>query len=142
MPDAESNTTEDGAGTDVRSTPIGEMRLVAPGVIVHRLEEGVSVGENDATVVKRLTEELAAGKPVVMVVDMRAVAFAERDARDSFQDGAGGVEIGTALVTDGGFSDKLAGLFVRYSQPSRPVEVFRNESDAIAWAQSLVADHI
>jgi hypothetical protein len=141
MTDAESNATEDAPGGDVRSTPIGQMRLVAPGVIVHRLEEGISVGESDAAVVKRLTEELAAGHPVVMVVDMRAVAFAGRDARDAFQEGAGGVEIGTALVTDRGFSDKLAGLFVRYSQPSRPVEIFLSESDAIAWAQSLLAEH-
>jgi hypothetical protein len=117
------------------------MRLVAPGVIVHRLDEGVSVGESDAAVVKRLTEELAAGRPVVIVVDMRAVAFAGRDARDAFQEGAGGVEIGTALVTDRGFSDKLAGLFKRYSQPSRPVEIFQRESDAIVWAQSLLAEH-
>ena len=76
-----------------------------------------------------------------MVVDMRAVAFAGSAARDSFQEGAGGVEIGTALVTDRGFSEKLAGLFKRYSQPSRPVEIFHSESDGIVWAESLLAEH-
>lgn len=139
MSDAEPNSSESAAQGHVRATPIGEMRLVAPGVLVHRLDEGISVAANDAKAVKQLTEELAAGQPVVMVVDMRAVAFAERDARDAFSEGAGGVEIGTALVTDEGFSDKLAGLFVRYSRPSRPVNVFHNESDAIAWAQTLLA---
>lgn len=117
------------------------MRLVVPGVIVHRLDDGVSVGDGDAAAVKQLTEEIAAGDPVVMVVDMRAVAFAGRDARDAFRDGAGGVEIATALVTDRGFSEKLAGLFMRYSQPSRPVEIFHSEADAIAWAQSVLAEH-
>ncbi len=125
-----------------RSTPIGEMSLVAPGVIIHRLNEGVSVSEADAALVKQVTEELAAGKPIVIVVDMRAVAFAGRDARDAFQEGAGGVEIGTALLTDRGFSKKLAGLFTRFSRPTRPVEIFDREADAVAWAQSLLASEI
>ena len=34
----------------VKSTPIGEMRLAAPGVIMHRLTEGVSVSETDPRV--------------------------------------------------------------------------------------------
>jgi hypothetical protein len=124
----------------VKKTPIGEMRLVAPGVIVHRLTEGVSITEADANLVKQATEELAGGKPIVIIVDMRKVAFANRDARDVFKEGAGGVEIGTALLTDRGFSEQLAGLFMRFSKPTRPVEVFHNEADAIAWAQSLLAD--
>lgn len=139
MADTDSSKSKERG--DLRSTPIGEMRLVRPGVIVHRLEEGISVAAEDAEVVKQLTAELAAGQPVVMVVDMRQVAFAERDARDAFSEGAGGLEIGTALVTGEGFSDKLAGLFLRYSRPSRPVNVFRTESDAIAWAQTLLAEH-
>ena len=124
----------------VRKTPIGEMHIVAPGVIVHRLDEGVSVTEADAAQVKRASEELAGGKPVVIVVDMRAVAFAGRDARDAFQEGAGGVEIGTALLTGMGFSEKLAGLFKRYSAPSRPVEIFQREAEAIAWAEAMLAE--
>lgn len=124
---------------NVRPTPIGEMHVIAPGVIVHRLAEGVNISEKDANFVKKATEELAAGEPAVVVVDMRGVAFANRDARDVFRDGAGGVEIGTALLTDKGFSEKLAGLFKRFSEPTRPVEVFHSEADAIAWAKSLLA---
>jgi hypothetical protein len=122
----------------IKRTPIGEMCLIKPGVIVHRLAEGVSVTETDAHRVQEVTEELAGGEPVVIVVDMRAVAFATRDARDVFKEGAGGVEIGTALVIDKGFSRKLAGLFERYSEPTRPVEIFHSETDAIAWAESLL----
>ena len=124
----------------VKKTPIGEMTVVAPGVIVHRLTEGISVTEEDAEAVKQATEELAGGEPVVMIVDMRRVAFATRDARNSFKDGAGGVEIGTALLTDRGFSVQLAGLFKRYSEPTRPVELFDDEADAVAWAHSLLAE--
>ena len=116
------------------------MRLVTPGVIVHRLDAGVTVTETEAKLVKEATEELAAGEPVVMVVDMRAVAFASRDARDAFRDGAGGVEIGTALLTDKDFTEKLAGLFKRYSEPTRPVEIFHSEAEAIAWSESLLGE--
>ena len=124
----------------VKPTPIGEMRLVAPGVIMHRLTEGVSVNETDAESVKMATEELAAGKPVVVIVDMRKVAFADRQARNAFKDGAGGVEIATALLASRGFSEKLAGLFTRFHEPTRPVELFHDEADAIAWAQERLAE--
>ena len=124
----------------VKRTPVGEMRLVAPGVIMHRLLEGVSINETDADLVKKATEEFAAGKPAVVIVDMRGVAFADRGARDAFKEGAGGVEIATALLADRGFSEKLAGLFTRYSEPTRPVELFHREADAIAWAESLLAE--
>ena len=116
------------------------MRVVAPGVLVHRMHEGVTVTEKAANIVKDVTEELAAGEPVVIVVDMRGIAFASRDARDAFKEGAGGVEIGTALLTDRDFTEKLAGLFKRYSEPTRPVEIFHSEADAIAWAESLLSE--
>ena len=122
-----------------RQTPIGELRFAAPGVLVHRLTEGVLVTEQDAVVVNQATAELAEGKPVVVIVDMRGVGFAGREARDGFSDVPAGVEIGTALLTDRGFSEKLAGLFTKYSEPTRPVEVFHSEANAIAWAESLLS---
>ena len=112
--------------------------MAAPGVIIHRLNEGVTVTESDADLVKQATVELAAGEPAVVIVDMRAVAFADRDARNAFKDAAGGVEVGTALLTDKGFSEKLAGLFTKFSEPTRPVELFQVEADAITWAKSLL----
>lgn len=123
-----------------KRTPIGEMRLVAPGVAIHRLNEGVSVTEADVSLVQEATIDLAGGEPVVVIVDMRDVGFADRDARDAFGESAGGVEVATALLTDRGFSERLAGLFTRYSEPTRPVEVFHTEADAIAWAESLLGD--
>lgn len=123
---------------NARQTPIGEMRLAAPGVVIHRLNEGVTVTEADAELVKQATADMAAGEPVVVIVDMRDVGFADRDARDGFRD-VSGVEVGTALLTDRGFSQKLAGLFTKYSEPTRPVEVFHREADAIAWAESLLS---
>jgi hypothetical protein len=125
---------------EVTQTPVGEMRMVAPGVIVHRLEDGVTVDEDDAVAVKRATEQLASGEPVVMVVDMRAVAFAGRDARNAFSEGAGGVEIATALLAARGFSERLAGLFMQFSEPSRPVQVFYEEAAAVAWAKTQLAE--
>ncbi len=124
----------------VKPTPIGEMRVIAPGVIMHRITEGASVTGEDANTVKQVTVELAAGEPVAVVVDMRGIAFADRDARHAFKEGAGGVEVGTALLTDRGFSEKLAGLFERFSEPTRPVEVFHSETAAIEWAASLLAE--
>lgn len=116
-------------------TPIGEMRITEPGVLIHELDEGVAVAEGAAAEVKRITEALAAGDPVVVIVDMRAMAYADRDVRDAFST-APGAEVGTALVVKPGLSEDLAGLFTRFHNPDRPVEVFVDMSEAENWART------
>jgi hypothetical protein len=43
-------------------------------------------------------------------------------------------------VADRGFSEKLAGLFMQFSQPNRPLEVFYDKAEAVAWAQRQLAE--
>ena len=124
---------------DLTSTPIGEMRSVASGVLVHRLNEGVAITEADAVEVKRITERLAGGSPVVVIVEMQQMAFADRSVLEAFASAGGGVEVATGLVVDRGISEDLAGLFVRFHDPDRPVEVFERLSDAMEWGQSVLA---
>ena len=121
-------------------TPIGEMRMAAPGVLVHQLSEGgVTVTEDAATEVKRITERLAGGDPVVVIVDMRTLAFADRNVRNEFGSAAGGVEVATGLVVEQGMiSGELAELFIKFHDPDRPVEVFGRVPEAMAWARTLL----
>ena len=62
-----------------KQTPIGEMQLIAPGVIMHRIREGVTVAGSDATIIKQVTEELAAGIRIHPTFS-EAVVDAARDA--------------------------------------------------------------
>ncbi len=117
------------------TSPVGEMVLHADGVIVHTLASGALVDTESASAVLELTRDLAAGAQVAVVVDLRAIAFADRDARDQFaRDPAGGVEVATALVVGPRVAGFLARQFVESAQPDRPTQVFEDISGAREWA--------
>jgi hypothetical protein len=123
-------------------SPIGEMVLHDDGVIIHTLEEGALVDAQVAVQVLEATSALAAGRPVAVVVDLRAVAFADRRSRDLFaRDPSGGVEIATALVAGKRIADFLAAQFVNKAKPDRPTEVFSDVDDAATWAADQLQAH-
>ncbi len=129
---------ENGAESSRRMrSPIGEMNLEAR-VITHRLDPGVVVGVEEALEVQRLTAELADGTPVAVVVDMREVGFAGRQAREAFWSDLDGIEIATALLVRRSISERLAGMFVDRVAPDRPVAIFTEEEAAQAWARRHV----
>jgi hypothetical protein len=118
------------------------MVLHSDGVIIHTLDEGALVDAQVASKVLEDTRMLAAGQPVAVVVDLRAVAFADRRSRDMFaRDPAGGVEIATALVAGQRVADFLAAQFVNNAKPVRPTEVFREVDAAADWAAAQVAGY-
>lgn len=124
------------------STPIGEMSLLDGGVLLHRLADSVLVTADSVDEVMNVTEEMAAGKPVAVVVDMRAIAFADHDTRDLFAAfDAGGVEVATALLVGPRVATFLANRWVNESQPNRTTALFEDEAEAIDWARQQVTQH-
>jgi hypothetical protein len=118
------------------------MVLRSDGVIIHTLDEGALVDADVAAQVLEDTKTLAAGAPVAVVVDLRAVAFADRRSRDMFaRDPSGGVEIATALVAGQRVAGFLAAQFVNNAKPERPTAVFRDVEPAAEWAAGQVAGH-
>ncbi|MBK5265796.1 MAG: hypothetical protein JJE47_00025 [Acidimicrobiia bacterium] len=105
-------------------------------VIVHVIDSQAVLSPEDAREVQRVTVELAGSAPVAVLVDMREMEFAGRDARGMFSDDLGGVEVATALLVSSDISIALAGLFKKYQSPGRPVEVFSDEVEALAWARA------
>jgi hypothetical protein len=119
---------------EVHRTPIGEMWIDEEGVLWHRLAPGAVVTAEAAAEVLATTKRLAGGRRVPVVVDIRGVAFADRESRDAFAGAdAGETELATAILVDKGFSARLATLFVRFSNPSRPTRVFTSETEARSW---------
>ena len=124
------------------TTPIGEMSLLEGGVLLHRLADSVLVTSDSVDGVMQVTEEMAAGKPVAVVVDMRAIAFADQDTRNLYAAfDAGGVEVATALLVGPRVATFLANRWVNESQPKRSTAMFQDEAEAIDWARQQVADH-
>lgn len=116
------------------ATPVGTMWM-ADGVLWHRLRPGAVIDAAAAAEVNRITVELTGGAQVPTVIDLRGVAFAEREARDLFAREGDVVESATALiVTPGTPAAALAELWLRHSDPSRPVAVVRSEEEAAEWA--------
>lgn len=119
-------------------TPIGEMWL-AEGLLCHRIDE-IVVSEEAAADVQQAIQDLTGGRPTPAVVDIRAIGYAGPKARDMFAalpDDSG--EIATALVVGSSASRLMASLFMKFSQPNRPVKVFTNFDEAIEWARSFRA---
>lgn len=122
------------------ASPIGQMDLLQGGVIRHVLRPAALVDAAAAAEVLQLTAELAAGSRVVVVVDLRAIGFADDDAQSMFSTSdAGGVEVATALVVHGSIANYLVKRFTNKMVPARPVKIFESPLDALAWAREMVA---
>jgi len=117
-------------------TPLGEMWLTDDGILFHRINEGLTISSGDAAAVQSAVLELTGGRPVPAVVDMRAVGYAERAARDMF--GASTEETSesaTALIVGSTASRTMAKAFMAMG-PKRPIEIFTSEAEAMDWARS------
>ncbi len=120
-------------------TPIGEMWLDDDGLLWHRLNPGVEVTAADAKATLAAMEDLTGGRAAPAVVDIRGVAFANRQARQFFsQDLDASPEIATALIVGSGPSRAMANLFLKLSRPARPVRSFTREEEAAAWARGFL----
>ena len=130
--------TEDEAGVGATATPIGWM-WVESGILFHTITTSDVITEVDAAEVLALVKGFLEDLEAPAVVDMRSVSYAPFKARQAF---AGPLEdtgeIATALVIGSGPSRAMARAFLRLNRPERPIEVFRNLDDAIAWARRYV----
>jgi hypothetical protein len=124
-----------------RRSPVGDMVLRDDGVLIHTLDEGAVVDRRAATQVLRDTEKIAEGRPIAVVVDLRAIAFADQESRRVFaDDAAGGVEVATALVVGPRVGEYLGAQFVNRARPHRPTSIFRDVDEAAAWASDRVRE--
>ena len=114
------------------------MWLTDDGVLVHRIDDGLTITSDDAAEVRNAVAELTQGRFVPAVVDMRAVGYAERAARHMF--GASSeesFELATALIVGSSTSQTMAQAFMAMG-PKRQIEIFTSEDEAMEWARSKV----
>ena len=127
-------------GANSIRTPLGEMWLTDDEILVHRIDDGLTITGDDAAEVRRAVVELTKGRSVPAVVDMRAVGYAERAARHMF--GASSeesFESATALIVGSNTSQTMAQAFLAMG-PKRPIEIFTSEDEAMEWARSKAED--
>lgn len=112
---------------------------VEEGILWHRLDEDLVVSAEDAIETVRMVRELTGDQPLPAVVDMRGLAYAGPEVREMFAgDSETAHEVATALLVTTGSSRAMAQVFTRVTKPSRPVEVFTDEAEAIAWLRGFV----
>jgi hypothetical protein len=124
--------------TETLTTPIGEMWLDDSGLLWHRLDGSLEITREDALEVVRCVRRLTGGRLVPAIVDIRSVAYAPHEARTAF---AGSPEesseSATALIVQAGASSAMAKVFTSVTKPKRPVAVFEDEDEAVAWAMTF-----
>ncbi len=83
-------------------------------------------------------QEVSDGSPIRAVVDVSAVQFADREARDAMAKSLDDSnEVATAVIVGSAVSRALGTLFLKLSRPSRPVKLFLDESEAAKWVASV-----
>ncbi len=105
----------------------------------HRLDAGVHVTEKVAKETFRVLGSLADGHSLAAVVDMRGLAFADRDARTEFSAPPVDGEVATAMIVAPGVSELIAHLFVEHVHPERPIALFESDTEAVSWASSQLS---
>jgi hypothetical protein len=119
-------------------TPIGEMWLDDDGILWHRID-AIVVSPEAARGVRAAVERLTGGRPAPSVIDMRAVGYADADARDVFASPTDqSFELATALIVDSSSSQAMARVFLGITRPQRPVKAFTSEQEAAEWARSFL----
>ena len=121
-------------------TPVGMMWLDEAGLLWHRLDHGVTVRVEHLAGIHEAVSTVSNGKPVRAVVDISGVQFADRAARDGFaQPIDDSNEVATAVVVDSAISRAMGTLFLKLSRPSRPVQLFLDEDEAVRWVAAVAA---
>ena len=109
------------------------------GVLWHVVTTTETITAEDAFEVRRLVAELTGGHAVPAIIDIRAIGFADRRARDAFGDSADDSnETATALIVSSSASRTMAQVFLRISKPRRPVKVFVSEDKALEWVRTFL----
>lgn len=85
---------------------------------------------------KAVTDEIRAlgHGPVPVYVDMREMRKLERSAREHFISDQGGVKA-IALVAGSAVTKMMANFFIGMQRMPVPIQMFTDETEAIAWLQ-------
>lgn len=120
-------------------TPIGEA-WIENGILWHRIESAqITAAISEETLA--VLASIAGSQRLPAIVDIRAAAFAEREAREVFAREVP-FEVATALVVDSKVSQALGNFYLKLSQPSRPTKVFTSVADARMWAMGFLGDDL
>jgi hypothetical protein len=93
----------------------------------------------DAKEIMAVIVELNHGKPVPVLVDIRAGLGADRETRAYYA----GKEIlestrALALLVESRLTRLMANLFISINQPAVPTRLFTSEDEAIAWLKTYL----
>ena len=94
---------------------------------------GAVCGIREAEAVVAEIRDLGRG-PVPLLVDMREMAKLERPAREYFVQDNGGVRA-IALLAESPVTRMMANFFIGMRRMPVPIQMFTDESEAVAWLQ-------
>lgn len=115
------------------------LRLGGDGIARYVARPDADITLADAEEVHEAATNLYAGSTYPLLVDIRGVRSASREARESF---ASTKTINTtsavALVVASPVSRIIGNFFIQLDKPAFPVQLFTRETDAIAWLQDFI----
>lgn len=116
------------------------LTVYADGVVYAVADEGLLLDEAAAREWRRQLKAVAKG-PFVIVGDLRGVPFVDREARAVFADDEAGLLLANGVVVGReGPMRLLAERWLADHDVRRPVAIFQEPAEALAWGHSKAAE--
>ena len=122
---------------DTVTTRSGSIHLREDGILCFRALPGVEQDEQEALHNLEASRQLAGGRCVPVLVDMREIAPMTRGARVAYARAE--FASAQALVVGSPFTRIVANLFLKVGRPERPARMFTSEQEAIRWLLKTAA---
>jgi hypothetical protein len=124
---------------EVVTTPISRLWLAADGIGRVEYLPGAKVTVDALRAQFDGAFRLSGGKAVPALVDIREIAFADREAT-SFLAGAEVARVtkAAAALVDSPMSRYLGNFFIRFYRPPYPTRLFTSEEEALKWLKEFL----
>lgn len=111
-----------------------EISLDSSGIVICKVFKDVYMNLSDAIENIAAVKEIASGKKVPVLVDIRESKGATKQCRDYFAgDEAERVQKACALIVSSPLSVIVGSFFIGLNRTKFPTKLFRNEEPALEW---------
>lgn len=114
---------------------------IGDGIIYCTGKNGIVINLNAAEKMISDREKLAEGKKYPLVVDIRTLAYMDREAREYFAGPDSTKSIKACAIIISSPTSKILGeFFVKFYQPLVPTQSFKNLESAKEWLQTYTKE--
>ena len=139
----DESAQEDACGTRAREPQLVETRvsthwLDENGISRAKINAGADVALADVRAAMAASSEVMQGKKRPVLVDMRELSSATREARSYSAEDSAQHRLALPILIGSPISKVVGSFLLRVNRPSCPTQLFAVEAEAVAWLKSYL----